>query len=58
MPSLSAIAINVAGLQAAGGGKVRKFNVLEGWQEGRQAGMAEIITHFSKMCGRLYKSAK
>jgi hypothetical protein len=27
----------------------------KGWQEGRQAGMAEIITHFSEMCARLYK---
>jgi hypothetical protein len=53
MPCLFAIASNVAGLHASIGDNLRKFNDVEGWQAGWQAGMAEIITHFLKMCGEL-----
>ncbi|HEX8404410.1 MAG TPA: hypothetical protein VF670_07325 [Duganella sp.] len=55
---LSAIAVNVAGYKQQMGANCANSMSWKGWQQGRQAGMAEIITHFLKMCGGLSKPPK
>jgi hypothetical protein len=52
------IAFNVAGYRQQVEAICTNSMFWKGWQEGRQAGMAEIITHFLEMCGQLYKSDK